>query len=271
MDEDTLYKVTFVHDGFWKPVKSAHGQRYVEGRQFTEILDVDKIALLDLWEDIGPWSKSSNPRHFSFTYMVPKIENEDVAPSISHLPSSQIASERGDNEQQVLDEIDELEVHDALYGSLEERQTDNSEKGDFEAEEYSYSETEEASNDENEMENVEDEAHHDECAVQLDGGNSCSDCEVSSEKYEGEFVEIDSEMPKMVVGSKFPNVDHFRDALKQYCVTNEFVVKYIKNERPRVTAKCGVGKCSWRIHASVLQDGITFEVKTLNAAHTCKV
>ncbi|KAK1300795.1 hypothetical protein QJS10_CPB13g01202 [Acorus calamus] len=301
MDEDTLYKVTFVHDGFWKPVKSAHGQRYVEGRYFIEILDADKIGLLDLWEDIGPWSKSSNPRRFSFTYMVPKsmliqyihvstdakltqvfeqnkrtknftlyvVENEDVAPSISPLPSSQIASERGDNEQQVLDEVDELEVHDALYGPLEERQTDNSEKRDFEDEEYSDSETEEASNEENEKENVKEEAHHDEGAVQSDGGNSCSDCEVSSEKYEGEFVEIDSEMPKMVVGSKFPIVDHFRDALKQYCVTNEFVVKYIKNERPRITSKCRVGKCSWRIYASILQDGITFEVKTLNAAHTC--
>ncbi|KAK1294114.1 hypothetical protein QJS10_CPA16g00723 [Acorus calamus] len=31
MDEDTLYKVIFIHDGYWKPVKSAYGQKYGKG------------------------------------------------------------------------------------------------------------------------------------------------------------------------------------------------------------------------------------------------
>ncbi|KAK1275864.1 hypothetical protein QJS04_geneDACA009917 [Acorus gramineus] len=27
--------------------------------------------MIDLWEDIGPWSKSSNLEHVKFTYMLP--------------------------------------------------------------------------------------------------------------------------------------------------------------------------------------------------------
>ncbi|KAK1294820.1 hypothetical protein QJS10_CPA16g00867 [Acorus calamus] len=73
MDEDTIFKVTFVHDGYWKEVKSSNGLKYVEGRQFTVKLDADKIAMIDLWEDIGPWSRSTNPTQVTFTYMLPNV------------------------------------------------------------------------------------------------------------------------------------------------------------------------------------------------------
>ncbi|KAK1280248.1 hypothetical protein QJS04_geneDACA014933 [Acorus gramineus] len=73
----------------------------------------------------------------------------------------------------------------------------------------------------------------------------------------------------MIVGFRFPSVFHFRDALKQHCVINEFAVKYIKNDLLRVTTKCRVEKCTWRIHSSILQDGVTFKVKTFNENHTC--
>ncbi|KAK1311923.1 hypothetical protein QJS10_CPA07g00649 [Acorus calamus] len=80
--------------------------------------------------------------------------------------------------------------------------------------------------------------------VQCKGGvvqpddESCIENQVSSDKFEGEFVEINSERPKIVVESRFFIVDHFKDALKKHCVTNEFAVKYIKNKRTRMTAKC---------------------------------
>ncbi|KAK1322196.1 hypothetical protein QJS10_CPA03g01068 [Acorus calamus] len=109
------------------------------------------------------------------------------------------------------------------------------------------------------MEDVQEEDVQLKEAVVQPIGDSCSENDVLTDKFEGEFVEIDSERPKVVVGSRFPSVDNFRYALKQHCVTNEFVVKYIKNERTRVTAKCKVKKCNWRIHAYVLQDEITFE------------
>ncbi|KAK1319154.1 hypothetical protein QJS10_CPB04g02022 [Acorus calamus] len=104
--------------------------------------------------------------------------------------------------------------------------------------------------------------------MKIDDSGSDSD-EVCSDEFESEFVEIDDEIPNMKVGSKFSNVNQFRDALRQHCVINEFVVLYEKNERCRVTARCKSKECTWRIHASVLSDGVTFQVKTLKNEHTC--
>ncbi|KAK1257387.1 hypothetical protein QJS04_geneDACA023733 [Acorus gramineus] len=73
----------------------------------------------------------------------------------------------------------------------------------------------------------------------------------------------------MEVGSQFSNVEEFRNALKQHCILHEFGVKYIKNDKFRVTAKCQGVDCPWRIHASVIQDNVTFEMKTLMSDHSC--
>ncbi|KAK1307132.1 hypothetical protein QJS10_CPA10g01263 [Acorus calamus] len=297
MDEDTLYKVTFVYDGYWKSVKSAHGHRYVQGRQFTEILDSDKIALIDLWDDIGPWSKSSNPQHVSFTYMVPNsmpkqyieinidsrllqifkennrtkrftlyvVQKEDAALSISHMPTSEIASERGDNEvlQQVTDNVDDLEVQDDLYGQQEDRVLNAIDKGDSDAEEDFEADSEEESDKENEMEDAQDgEDEHEEDVV-LPNSVSCSDHEVSSDRFEGEFVEIDSERPKVVVGSRFPSVDHFRDALKQHCVTNEFEVKVQKARTKAIELIHGKPAESYRLIPELREEILKANLNTL--------
>ncbi|KAK1276034.1 hypothetical protein QJS04_geneDACA012903 [Acorus gramineus] len=76
-------------------------------------------------------------------------------------------------------------------------------------------------------------------------------------------------MPVMEVGTQFSNVSEFRNALRQHCILNEFVVNYIKNDKVRVTTQCQIRDCPWRIHASVTQDKVTFEVKNLMKEHTC--
>ncbi|KAK1294012.1 hypothetical protein QJS10_CPA16g00605 [Acorus calamus] len=43
----------------------------------------------------------------------------------------------------------------------------------------------------------------------------------------------------------------------------------MKNDPLRVTVRCPMHGCPWRVHASHLQDGVTFQVKTMNAKHTC--
>ncbi|KAK1259226.1 hypothetical protein QJS04_geneDACA015493 [Acorus gramineus] len=48
---DDLYRVTFIYGGYWKVVKSRNGQNYVKGKQLTKMLDRDKIAMIDLWDD----------------------------------------------------------------------------------------------------------------------------------------------------------------------------------------------------------------------------
>ena len=70
-------------------------------------------------------------------------------------------------------------------------------------------------------------------------------------------------------GMIFPNVDGFRAALRDYTVETGFKIVRLKNEKARVTAKCGAEGCPWRIHASPLPDGITYKIKTMQAEHTC--
>ena len=64
----------------------------------------------------------------------------------------------------------------------------------------------------------------------------------------------------MKVNSKFPSVISFRRALNHYAITNEFEYVIAKSDLTRLTACCKEKKCEWRIHASVTQDGVTFEV-----------
>ncbi|KAK1321079.1 hypothetical protein QJS10_CPA03g00714 [Acorus calamus] len=92
---------------------------------------------------------------------------------------------------------------------------------------------------------------------------SGTDSDVSVGDYGGIVLHYDPELPIMEVGSQFPNVEEFRNSLRQHCILHEFGVKYIKNDKFKVTAKCQGVDCPWRIHASVIQDNVTFEVKTL--------
>ncbi|KAL0333133.1 UNVERIFIED_CONTAM: hypothetical protein Scaly_2214800 [Sesamum calycinum] len=57
-----------------------------------------------------------------------------------------------------------------------------------------------------------------------------------------------------------------------YCETGQkegFKVMRMRNEKKRVTAHCSVKDCPWRVHASPLADGVTFQVKTYVPNHTC--
>nr|XP_027067722.1 uncharacterized protein LOC113693372 [Coffea arabica] len=42
-----------------------------------------------------------------------------------------------------------------------------------------------------------------------------------------------------------------------------------KNERSRVIAICGIEGCQWRIHAPLVDDNITFRIKSYQSLHTC--
>ncbi|KAF7146599.1 hypothetical protein RHSIM_Rhsim04G0200600 [Rhododendron simsii] len=67
----------------------------------------------------------------------------------------------------------------------------------------------------------------------------------------------------------FPDVDAFRAKLRDYTMEKGFKIVRDKNEKARVTAHCDVEGCPWRIHASPLPDGITYQIKTYTPEHTC--
>ncbi|KAK1302753.1 hypothetical protein QJS10_CPB12g00858 [Acorus calamus] len=91
-----------------------------------------------------------------------------------------------------------------------------------------------------------------------------TDSDMSVGDYMGAVLQYDPEMPSMDVGSLFPNVTEFRNALRQHCILNEFKVHYIKNDK-----LFRIPNCPWRIHASVIQENVTFEVRTLVKDHSC--
>ncbi|CAI9278749.1 unnamed protein product [Lactuca saligna] len=74
---------------------------------------------------------------------------------------------------------------------------------------------------------------------------------------------------RMEVGSKFENVVDFRRALNHFAVINEFNYYIQKSDPTRFTARCENLEYEWRIHASITQDEVTFEVKKMVEVHTC--
>nr|GEW81883.1 transposase, MuDR, MULE transposase domain protein [Tanacetum cinerariifolium] len=75
--------------------------------------------------------------------------------------------------------------------------------------------------------------------------------------------------PTMEVSSKFPNVVAFRRALNHHAVINEYDYFIEKSDLEQFTARRTQQECPWRIHASIKQDDITFEVKNLTQTYTC--
>ncbi|XP_057249985.1 uncharacterized protein LOC130591089 [Beta vulgaris subsp. vulgaris] len=71
------------------------------------------------------------------------------------------------------------------------------------------------------------------------------------------------------VGMDFLNANQFKKALSDYCVNNGKDVKFTKNHKDRVGAKCKATGCEWSIWASWDGKKKTFRVKTYNGAHNC--
>ncbi|KAM7276786.1 hypothetical protein ACFE04_018652 [Oxalis oulophora] len=58
------------------------------------------------------------------------------------------------------------------------------------------------------------------------------------------------------------------DAIRDYAVAGGYKIKFKKNDRKRVRAKCGDG-CNWEILISKVGRDIYWQVKTLISRHTC--
>ncbi|KAI3519078.1 hypothetical protein L1887_08086 [Cichorium endivia] len=96
-----------------------------------------------------------------------------------------------------------------------------------------------------------------------------SDNEEEVLNYDCETYASSKKNSIMKLNSKFANVIAFRRALNHYALTNEFEYDTEKSDLTRLTACCQDKKCEWRIHASLMQDGITFEVKKFVDTHSC--
>ncbi|KAH9770952.1 SWIM-type domain-containing protein [Citrus sinensis] len=113
---------------------------------------------------------------------------------------------------------------------------------------------------------------------EFDGDDGMSDCEsdnedvsiASDEEDDAVILKMTRDLRKKSCAQEFKNV------LKDYAIQESRVLKRKKNDKCRVTAVCA-GKdkegneCPWRIHASLLVDKVTFQIKTLKCGeHKCK-
>lgn len=71
------------------------------------------------------------------------------------------------------------------------------------------------------------------------------------------------------VGQEFDNVKDLRAKLFQYAMRKGFAYKFVKSELTRVTVKCIVENCPWRLHASKSSYKQKIIIKILNNEHTC--
>ncbi|XP_073155943.1 uncharacterized protein [Henckelia pumila] len=74
---------------------------------------------------------------------------------------------------------------------------------------------------------------------------------------------------KLMVGMKFKSAREFKFVLSDVSVKGGIEVVFYKKEKSRITAVCKEEECEWKIHASLVMGGPTFQIKTLKGRHTC--
>ncbi|XXG78814.1 hypothetical protein AAC387_Pa08g2672 [Persea americana] len=100
--------------------------------------------------------------------------------------------------------------------------------------------------------------------------NSGSDSDgISYHRYHEFDPNMQMDRPALSIGLSFKDVNMLRMVLRQYAIRNSFNINYLKNDKTRLTAVCSDQTCNWRLHASVLQDGQTFEIRKLIDSHNC--
>jgi MuDR family transposase len=109
-----------------------------------------------------------------------------------------------------------------------------------------------------------DSCHSDDSYCSDSGSEDDMDVE-----YAEEFYLYDKDNPNMDIGTQYPHVVAFRKALNHYAVINDFEFVLGKSEPSRVMATCASRECNWRIHAAVPEDGVTFDVRTVQAKQMC--
>ncbi|CAI9111734.1 OLC1v1012029C1 [Oldenlandia corymbosa var. corymbosa] len=72
------------------------------------------------------------------------------------------------------------------------------------------------------------------------------------------------------VDQRFSSFSEFREALHKYSIAHGFSYKYKKNDSHRVTVKCKVEGCPWRVYASKLATTQLICIKKMNDKHTCE-
>src|SRR5947207_15630146 len=75
----------------------------------------------------------------------------------------------------------------------------------------------------------------------------------------------------IAVGALFNNKAELKKACQNLATSENFEFTSIKSNKSRMTIKCIIEGCSWRLHASKVSDNYEgcFEIKIMHDEHNC--
>ncbi|KAL2928918.1 Villin-4, partial [Bienertia sinuspersici] len=156
-----------------------------------------------------------------------------------------------------------------------EGESDSDSEGDYEPQDISGDESDDGNNIDYEEEDIEGLLTQNYVDGNWDPLQSNDWCPEDSGKMTKVFknadVFEDAEIGdiKLKKWQLFVDKEHFKDSLRDYCIQEGFALVVVKSDNVRYTAECADMRCSWRIHAAILEDGHTWAIKTLEKNHQC--
>ncbi|KAJ9545468.1 hypothetical protein OSB04_025175 [Centaurea solstitialis] len=238
------YKLKLKYGGFFRLAKNSSKKIYCFGSQKCIYIETWSYNLTQLREEVIKRYSSKNNPQFSIVF----LDKNAPGQSFIELDSEEtfmVMLHMYVQEKEVIIYVTTENNHDSNKVSLSNNLCDN--RADPNGEDDSdYC--------------VSEESYH---------SHLSSDNEDELMNYEDEDYSCSNNSLSMKVNSKFANVIEFRRALNHYAITNEFDYLIVKSDPIRFTARCEKIDCEWKIHASIMQDGVTFEVKTMVEGHTC--
>ena len=107
------------------------------------------------------------------------------------------------------------------------------------------------------------------------GGYSFDEENGLSQMYESivdnEWQPILNGSVSLKVGNTFESVALLREVIVKYAIQEGFESNRIKNDGVRHTCCCVNPKCTWKLHASSMVDGITFKIMYIKGKHDCHI
>ena len=76
---------------------------------------------------------------------------------------------------------------------------------------------------------------------------------------------------KLAPGDIFTCKENLLKVMRKYCVQEGVSFRKLRNDRKRYTQKCFNSRCTFRIHALVLVDNITYIIRSITGSHVCPV